>query len=200
MTFGVDRAAAERVFDLIADLRGDLRDRLVHERWWLVWIVMGLQIPISNAITQILISRGERRAGVHIIVWGVQVALVPLTIRLIHRRSGGRRSQRETFIWWIWTSFLLAACFVALLNTLLRLPIFFTAPIIPLLAAFGFSMMAMAVHRVFLLAAVFFVACVILMTLLPSVQFYIYGAAWFIVLEALGLYFRPRRVSESRAL
>ena len=196
----MDRAGAERVFELIADLRGDLRDRLVHERWWLVWIVMGLQIPVSNAITQVLINRGETRAIIFMLVWGVQVALVPLTIRLIHRRTGGRRSQRETFIWWIWTTFLVTASVVALLNTLLGLPIFFTAPVVPLLAAFGFSMMAMAVHRVFLIAAMLFLACVIAMTLLPRSQFYIYGVTWFVVLEALGLYFRPRGPSQARAL
>jgi hypothetical protein len=89
----MDRAAAERVFELVADLRGDLRERLVHERWWLVWIVTGLQIPITNALTQLLIRRNETRAGVYIALWSVQVLLVPITIRLIHRRTGGRRSN-----------------------------------------------------------------------------------------------------------
>jgi hypothetical protein len=61
-------------------------------------------------------------------------------------------------------------------------------------------MMAMAVHRAFLAAAFLFFVTTILMTLLPRAQFYIYGAAWFLVLECLGLHFRPRTASPAKAL
>ena len=44
----MERADAERVFALVADIGGDIRGRIVSERWWLVWIVMGVQIFITE--------------------------------------------------------------------------------------------------------------------------------------------------------
>lgn len=196
----MDRQGTERVFQLVADLRGDLRDRLAHERWWLVWIVMGFQVPATNAVTHLLVACGETRLWPFALLWGAQVALLALTIRFVHRRSGGRRSQREAFVWWIWTAFLLAACAAAALNALLGLPVFFTAPVIALLAAYAFAMMAMAVHVAFLAASGLFAATFVAMSLLPRVQFLIYGGAWFFALQALGLYFRPRSGGQARAL
>jgi hypothetical protein len=197
----MQRAEAQQVFALIADLKGDLRDRQATERWWLVWVVTGLQIPVTNTLTQMLVWRGEQRAWPYVILWGAQMALVALTIKFIHRRSGGQRSQRETFIWWIWASFLVCGAGVALINTLLRLPLFHTAPVIPLLAAYGFAMMAMAVHRAFIVGSLFFGAVMVAMLVWPRVQFLLYGGAWFVTLEVLGFYFRPpARAARAEAL
>lgn len=195
----MERAQAEQVFALIADLKGDLRERQVVERWWLIWVVAGLQILITNLITQWMIWRGVESALPHALVWGAQVSVLALTIRLIHRRRGGQRSQRERFIWWIWSSFLAIAATVALMNTLLGLPIFFTAPVIPLLATFAWSMMTMAVHPAFAVAIAMFLVTSLLMAMLPAWQFIIYGACWFLTLETLG-YFRPRGALQSEAL
>ncbi len=38
----MERRDAERVFSLVAEIGGDLRGRIVSERWGLVWIVLGL--------------------------------------------------------------------------------------------------------------------------------------------------------------
>jgi len=35
----MERTDAEKVFALIADIEGDIRGRIVSERWWLIWIV-----------------------------------------------------------------------------------------------------------------------------------------------------------------
>ena len=196
----VDRTQAQDVFALLADLKGDLRERQIVERWWLVWVVAGLQIVVTNAVTQWLVWRGVGSAGPHTVVWGTQTLVLVLTIRLIHRRRGGQRSQRERFIWWIWISFLVAAGFVALMNTLLGLPILFTAPMVAVLAAFAWSMMAMAVHRAFAGGVAMFLAAALLMSLAATWQFVIYGGAWAVTLLTLGFYFRPRRELKAAAL
>lgn len=177
-----------------------MRERQVVDRWWLVWIVAGIQIVLTNLATQWLIWRDITRPLPHVLTWGAQVLVLAITVRLIHRRRGGQRSQRERFIWWIWSSFLIGGAVVALMNTLLGLPIFFTAPVIPILAAFAWSMMTMAVHPAFSAAIATFVLAALAMALLPSYQFIIYGACWFVTLEVLGLYFRPRPAARSAAL
>ena len=192
----MERADAERVFAVIADLKGDLRDRQVTERWWLVWIACAVQILPTNLITQWLIWRGEATGSLDlwpfVLLWGTQVLLLPVTIKLIHRHRGGQRSQRETFIWGIWLTFLAAASLWALVNGLLGLPLFQTAPAVPLLAAVAWATMAMTVHPAFLGGAAVFVGATLGMALVPSHQFVLYGVCWFAVLMGLGLYFRPR--------
>ena len=77
---------------------------------------------------------------------------------------------------------------------------FCLAPMLPLLAAVGFSMMGMAVRGGFAVAAVAFAACAIAMAVWPGVQFVLYGLTWFIVLEVFGYLHRPAAVRAGRAL
>ena len=187
------------MFGLIADLKGDLRDRQVTERWWLVWVVCGCQILPTNLATQWLIWRGDTRLWPFLAVWGTQIALLPLTIKLVQRRHGGQRSLQEAFIWRTWATFLAAASLWAVVNGLLGRPIEFTATAVPLLAAIAWAAMAAGVHAAFAGGAVLFTGATLAMALLPAWQFVIYGACWFATLIGLGLYFRPRRIG-GRAL
>jgi hypothetical protein len=186
----MERTDAERIFALVAEIGGDIRGRIVSERWWLIWIVMGIQILLTACITQLLLWHGEHRSLVYIGLWGLHILLIPPIIAFIHRRGGGQRTATETFIWWIWATFILAAVSVGLFNQAAGLPLFFDAPLLGLLTAFAFSMMAMVTHRYFLVHALIFLAVMIAMSLLPQVQFLIYGVSWCIVLVTLGVYFR----------
>jgi hypothetical protein len=186
----IERRDAERVFALVAELGGDLRGRIVSERWWLVWFAMGVQIMLTTSITQWLLWQGGTRTLVFVALWGAHVALIPAIIFFIHRRAGGQRTATELYIWWIWTSFILCGSIIALFNQLAGLPIFFTAPILALLAAFAFSSMAMVTHRFFLIYTALFLAVMVAMTLERHVQFLIYGGAWAVILMSMGAYFR----------
>lgn len=186
----MERVDAERIFALVAEIGGDIRGRIVSERWWLIWIVMGFQILLTNCITQFLLWSGEHRSFVYFGLWGLHVLLIPPIISFIHRRGGGQRTATETFIWWIWATFILAATGVGLFNQVAGLPLFFNAPILGLLAAFSFSMMAMVTHRYFLFYSLIFLGIMIAMSLFPQVQFLIYGGSWCIVLVTLGVSFR----------
>src|SRR5690349_19067060 len=100
------RPEAERVFRLVADLRGDLRERVVNDRWWLIWILTGLPIPITCTLTQMFFWNGVTRVLPFFLLWTAQVGVLFLTIKFVHRRQGGQRTERENFIWWIWSTFL----------------------------------------------------------------------------------------------
>ena len=191
----MERGDAERVFALVAELAGDLRGRIVAERWWLVWIVMGVEILLTSSITQWLLWQGETSTLVFVAVWGIHLALIPPIIALIHRNSGGQRTATELYIWWIWTSFILCGGVIALFNQLDGLPIFGTAPILALLAAFAFSIMAMVTHRFFLIYAALFLAVMVAMSLLRADQFLIFGGSWAVVLISMGIYFRASKVA-----
>lgn len=186
----MERTDAERVFALVAEIGGDLRGRIISERWWLVWIVMGIQILITCCLTQVLLWQGENRSLVYFGLWGLHVVLIPPIIAFIHRHGGGQRTATETFIWWIWISFILAAASIGLFNEAAGLPLFLDAPVLGLLAAFAFSMMAMVTHRFFLIYAVIILVVMAVMSIFPRVQFLIYGGSWCIALLALGIYFR----------
>ncbi len=186
----MNRTDAERVFALVGEIGGDVRGRIVSERWWLVWIVMGIQILGTNTVTQLLLWSGEHRPLVYMGLWGIHVLLIPPIIFFLHRRSGGQRPATETYIWWIWVTFVLCAISIGLFNQFVGLPLFFNAPILGLLAAFAFSMMAMVTHRFFLVCSIIFLGAMVAMTLLPNVQFLIYGIVWFLVLLVNGIYFR----------
>lgn len=191
----MERREAERVFALVAELGGDLRGRIVSERWWLVWMVMGIQIFITSSVTQWLLWQGETRTLVFVALWAIHVALIPPIIFFIHRRAGGQRTATELYIWWIWTSFIFCGGFLALFNQLAGLPIFFTAPILALLAAFSFSIMAMVTHRFFLIYGAVFLAVTAAMTVIREAQFVIYGGSWMVILVSMGLYFRLTRAA-----
>jgi hypothetical protein len=196
----MERPDAERIFALVADLQGELRGRIVNDRWWLIWIVMGLQIPITCGITQWLIWHGEQRGIVFAGLWGLHVALMPVIIAFIHRRSGGVRTAAERCIWWIWTAFIICSSASAIVNSLLGLPLFYAASVIALLVAFSFAMMAMVVHLSFILGSVFFFIVTLLMCVFPHFQFVIYGSGWCVVLVSMGLYFRPQGISSRKPL
>jgi hypothetical protein len=190
----MERADAERVFTLVTEIGGDIRGRILSERWWLIWIVMGVQICLTNCVTQVLLWKSEHRPLVYLGLWSLHVLLIAPIIFFIHRRSGGQRSATETFIWWIWTTFILAAMGVGLFNQAVHLPLFFTAPLLGLLATIAFSMMAMVTHRFFLVYAGLFLAVMAAMSLFPHVQFLIYGGSWCVLLVVLGIFFRIRIV------
>lgn len=196
----MERREAERVFALVADLQGDLQDRLVHERWWLIWILMGVEMLVTCSVTHWLFLRGERRLWVFVVVWAIHIALIPLVIFLVQRRAGGQRTRLERNIWWIWTTFIVCSCSTALMNSVIGLELFRAAPVVSLLAAFAFSMMGMVAHRAFALPAFLFLAVMVVMGLFPMMQFLVYGIAWFVTLLLLGLYYRPRGPVASRAL
>src|SRR5215469_4353910 len=152
----MERTDAEKVFALISDIEGDIRGRIVAERWWLIWIVLGIEILFTSSITQLLLWSGENRALPYFVLWGVHTILIPPMIFFIHRRSGGQRPATETYIWWIWISFILCAISIGFFNQFANLPLFYNAPVLGLIAAFAFSMMAMVTHRFFLMCAVIF--------------------------------------------
>jgi hypothetical protein len=196
----VERSDAERVFRLVAEIGGDLRGRIVSERWWLVWIVFGLEMLATCTATQLLVWDGERRLGVFGALWSLHLLLIPLIVAVLHRRGGGQRTATEQYLWWIWATFVLCGGAVVLFNTGVGASLAGPLPAVALLAAFAFSILAMVTHRRFLYCSAYFAGVGAACRLLSDGQFLLFGAAWCLLLVALGIAFRltTRPVSTQR--
>lgn len=188
------------MFALVADLHGELRERLITGRWWLIWGIMGVQTLAACIVSHLCLERWPSTTRPQLITWFIHVVLMLVVVRVVQRRVGGSRTARERMLWGIWLTFLVVACFVDPLNGLLRLPPFTLLPAAALLAAFAFAMSALAVHRAFWPAATAFVGVAIAMAVWPRVEFLIYGGAWFVTLIAVAVVLRPRRATASEAL
>jgi hypothetical protein len=186
----MDRSDAERVIALVAEIGGDLRGRIISERWWLVWIAVGVHMLVASTLLQVLLWHGEDRPPVLASLLFLYAVILFIIIRFIHRRAGGQRTATETYLWWIWTSHILCTLVLPLLEALAGLLPFQLAPVLGLLSGFAFSMMAMVTHRWFLTHALFFAAVAVAMSALAHYQFLLYGIAWFVVLVGLGVSYR----------
>jgi hypothetical protein len=184
------RRDADRVLALVAEISGDLRGRIVAERWWLVWIAVGADMLAACAVLHFLLRRENAGPALPVSLLAGNVAVVLLLIRFIHRCGGGQRTATEGYLWRIWTTYILGTFGVCLFDALAGAPLFTSAPLFALLAAFAFAMMAMLIHPFFLVHAVFFTAVMAAMAIARDYQFLLLGGAWFGAMLALGLYYR----------
>jgi serine/threonine-protein kinase len=186
----MDRADAERVFALVAEIGGDLRGRIVSERWWLVWLAIGVDMLALSAALQTLVWLGENRIPLLAALIAANVLILACVIRFIRRRGGGHRTAIERYLWWIWTAHLCCALAVLLLETLMGLPLFSMAPVLALVGAFAFSNTAMLTERFFLLNAALFLGVAVTMGMFRHSQLLIYGSAWFVAGVSVSLHYR----------
>jgi hypothetical protein len=186
----MNRAEAERVFALVNEMSGDLRGRIVSERWWLVWIAVGVDVLLVYSGLQWLLWSGETRPLVLLGPRAANLFVLFAIIKFVHRRAGGQRTATEGYLWWIWASYLLCTVAVGPLELLAGRPLYLMAPTFALLAAFAFSSMALVAGRPFVLLAGLFLAVAAAMSLLRDYQLIVYAGSWFVVLSALGLYYR----------
>lgn len=171
-------------------LHGDMVDQLaqtaINENHGLVYTLVGWEHWIACAAANYLIEMMPVPAWLHIVPWLVWSIVALLTFRLVRGRSLGACSPLATRITLMWFAFFLLAGSVVALNWLAGLPLFMVLPVLAILAAFAFGVLAILVSRRFLPAVLLMVAAGFAIALMPSVGFLLYGTAWLIILEALG--------------
>lgn len=196
----MNRDQAEQVFGLIDDLHGELRERLITSRWWLIWAIMGVQALATCVAAHVLLTRWPEARWLNDALWGTHVILTIIIIRLVHRRVGGQRTARERVLWGIWVSFIGAAAALSMVGQVLGLPAARLIPFAGILAAFAFAMTAVIVHRAFWGGVIICLGVTFMTAVMPGWEFLIWGSAWFVALESLAIAFRPRQPVEGRAL
>jgi len=188
----MNREKADKTLEFLRELRGNLADSVHTERWLPVWVVMAIQLLLSNGLTQILVWMEVTRIAPFALVWGLQIIALYLTIKYLQRNQGGQRSRQEDALWWIWSTFLVAAVVLALVNAILNEDFFSVAPFIAVLAACCFTIMAGVVHRAAIIGGCFFAVVAFLMAIFPKYQFLVYGIGWALTFSALAFFYRPR--------
>lgn len=184
------RDEANTVFALVSEIHGELKDRLVASRWWLIWLIMGPMTLLTSVVSHVLLETMTGKTWPHVAVWSIHLAASLLVVRLVHRRTGGVRTAREQLLWIIWTAFLAAACSIAPLNDALGMETMAMLPVAAVMAAFACVVTAAGVHRMFWFGAPVFTAAAVAMVGAPGVRFLIFGAAWLIVLATAGVMLR----------
>jgi hypothetical protein len=118
-----------------------------------------------------------------------QILLFVLTIRLVIGRRTSERSPLEPISKRLWIVYLLLCINIDFLNVVADKPIATHLPALAVLTSFAFSFMTSMFSRRFMLAGNLMVPAGILMAVYPVYGQLIYGVAWLLILQGLGLWF-----------
>ena len=144
----------------------------------MIWLVHALTNGGGFIATNVLLWRGHTDNIVYIGLWSAILAVNFALIGLLKRRRAGVRSFVETQLYAIWLTFIAAVMLTAVVNHLMKLPLFGLGPIIAVLSGFGFAMMGATMGRRWFIAAGVFAAMALVMALVPSWQFVLLGVVW----------------------
>ena len=165
------------------------------ENHWLIYTLLGWQHLATCGASHFLLEVKQLQHPVwpYLVLWGTQILVALGTIKLVSGRPRVSESPIEPMNKRIWTMFLLLAINVCILNVAAGQPIFAFMPTLATLSAFAFTCMTILISRRFMAAGLTMVLTGITMARLPHYQFLIYGAGWWMILQALGLVLWNRR-------
>lgn len=184
----MNRDEAVTSLKLIRSVIEKTRDEAILQNWGWIFALAGLLKLAGCAVSNYWIVEGETSPRQFLLLWIGYVAALLLIILALRKKSPGVRTFVEKSIWGIWIAYIVACFMVAAMNALLELPPFVLLPVCALIAAFGWTMMALTVARVFALFVVIFLATAYGMTLFPTYGFLILGGGWFVSLEAAAVH------------
>ena len=118
-----------------------------------------------------------------------QILLFVVTIRLVIGKRTGDRSPLELISKRLWIVYLLLCINIDFLNVVAGKPIATHLPALAVLSSFAFSFMTAMFSRRFMLAGNLMVPAGILMAIYADYAQLIYGVAWLVILQGLGLWF-----------
>ena len=189
-------------FPTLVDRQQALRREVLHEfdrtafreNYWLTYSLLGwtnmLACAISHYFVQVLHIQDP---WPYLALWigQVVVALAGTTLA-----GGSWKTDQLPLLAQvnrIGTVFVLLCFNVAALNVLLGLPVFELLPVLATLSSFTLLMLAMLLSPRLLLAALAMFLTGPLMAWFPKVGFLLYGTAWLLILQTLGVIFFCRR-------
>jgi hypothetical protein len=182
----MDRDQAEKSLELIRSVIERTRDDLIERNWGLIWIVHSF-INFACCASGTWIDQHNLGVYWYALPLLAVTVLNVVVVLLFMSRERGVRSYVEWQLWAIWIVFVIftLAAMVAIDWTELK-PSFF-GPIFSMNCGICFAMMGIVFYRRFLIVAGVFLAATILAASLPSVQWYLIGAAWWLAMFPTGL-------------
>lgn len=166
------------------------------ENLWLVLTLLGWENMAACFVSQLLVWSAGGAAVARwplAVVWLVQIVVALVTISVISGRPRFEDSPLQSIVRRVAGVFVLLCCNVAVLEALAGLPTLTLLPVLSTVSSFALLMLAATISPRFVAAALFLFAAGTLMARLPAYGFLIYGVAWLIVLQTLGVLFWSKR-------
>lgn len=166
------------------------------ENHWLVFTLLGWENMAACVVSHYLVqSAGE--SGVArwplAVVWSAQIVVALLTTAVISGRPRFEDSPLQSIVRRVAGVFVLLSCNVVVLEALAGLPTLTLLPVLATLSSFALLMLAAMISGRFVAAALTLFAAGGLMARFPAYGFLVYGIAWLVVLQGLGVIFLHKR-------
>jgi hypothetical protein len=156
---------------------------------WVLYVFLGVE-HLAACVASYAMQQAEVRLRVwYALLWLIQTGVALGAIRLAQTRARADGSLLQRYVNRTWIIFLLLCWNVAVLNVLARQPVFVFLPLLATLSSFAFLVLTALLSRRFLPAALVMWVTAGLIARLPQYGFLLYGTAWLLVLEALGVVF-----------
>jgi hypothetical protein len=180
-------------------IRGEAIERYqrsaVLENHGIFYTLLGWQFLATYVLTFACHQLWEVQSRwIYLAIKIAQFSIAVATYFAIVGRGAGERSPLERTNKGLWLVFIAVCVFIDLLNIIADNRLFTFLPTFAALTVFAFAVMTRLFSRKFMLAGNFMVPVGILMVVFPQYALLLYGGAWFVILQGLGLWFwRDRR-------
>ncbi len=160
------------------------------ENHWLFYSLLGWQFFIFYFLNFGCVHLWNLQSRwILLVIKVAQFGLAVATYFAIVRRNRVERSPLERPNRDLWLIFILLCAYVDILNIVADHPLYTMLPAFTGLAAFAFAVMTRVFTKKFMLAGNFMVIVGLLMVAFPTYALLIYGSAWLIILQTLGVWF-----------
>jgi hypothetical protein len=173
----------------------DLDRVAARDFWGRAIIGIGWIHLIAFAICEQMFTRGILRGTYYLAVWSVELIAVLVLMRAVAGPGWARSTPLAGVIVKIWATFLILSFNLASLNTLSGFEHDWFKPPLATLSTFGFATLAYLIDRRFFIFAVQMYFTGLLMVMNPRHSYAIYGASWWLALQAIGVALERRRIA-----
>jgi hypothetical protein len=161
---------------------------------WILYVFLGWEHLAACVASYYLQAAGVRLRWPYALLWLIQTGVALGAVRLAQARGRVDGSPVQQLVNRTWIIFLLLCWNVAILNVLAGQPVFVFLPVLATLSSFAFLVLTSFLSRRFLPAALVMWVTAGLIARFPPYGFLLYGTAWLLVLETLGVvFFRKQR-------
>jgi hypothetical protein len=169
-------------------------DRVAAQgRWGFALMLIGWIHLAAFLVCEAMHVSGILTNSYYAVTWILELVSVVLVIRIVAGRGWYRATPLAGILVRVWVTFLILSFNLTSLNTLTGLEhTWFKAPLATL-STFGFAATAYLVNPRFFIPAVQMYFTGLLMALSPSHAYVIYGVAWWLALQVIGVVLERRR-------
>ncbi|MBP61441.1 MAG: hypothetical protein CMJ62_07930 [Planctomycetaceae bacterium] len=182
----MDKDTAEQALAIIRDVIQNTRDDLVAHNWGVIWMIHAF-VNFAGAAAGTMIDRQELPVPWYLIPLSVVALIDILLVLFLTERDRGVRSFVEWQLWGIWVVFIVFILAGTAVLQLSGASSLLFCPLFAMTSGLSVAMMGIVFYRRFLIYAAMFVVVMVFATMVPSVQWWLVGVAWWCTMFIPGL-------------